>query len=133
RMKGTKNAKTEHRVPLSDRALAIYWEMADGKKPSDFLFAHPDGRHLSSGAMDKLFEIMGVQATAHGTARSSFRTWAENAPEAKSFREGASKAALHHKLGDETDRSYQRGDLLEHRAELMQAWADYCGGGKQEQ
>jgi hypothetical protein len=33
---------------------------------------------------------------------------------------------LAHIVGDETERAYQRGDLLEKRHRLMAAWADFC-------
>src|SRR5206468_5156016 len=48
RMKGRKNAPTEHRVPMSDRVMTIYAEMSSGKKPGDYIFSHPDGRPLST-------------------------------------------------------------------------------------
>jgi hypothetical protein len=31
-------------------------------------------------------------------------------------------------LPDKVEAAYRRGDLLEKRVTLMQAWADYCGG-----
>ena len=33
-----------------------------------------------------------------------------------------------HSLQDKTEAAYQRGDLLEKRVRLMQAWSDYCFG-----
>jgi hypothetical protein len=35
---------------------------------------------------------------------------------------------LAHVVGDATERAYRRGDALEKRRKLMQAWADYCCG-----
>jgi hypothetical protein len=32
-----------------------------------------------------------------------------------------------HSLPDRVEAAYRRGDLLEKRVMLMQAWADYCG------
>lgn len=127
RMKGRKNKRTEHRVPLSDRALAICRELAGDRKPDAFLFAHPDGGHLSTGAMDKMMELMGTQATAHGTARASFSTWRfEDEATADKFDQELVEASLHHKLGEDTMLSYQRGKGFERRRKLMQAWADHC-------
>jgi integrase len=58
--------------------------------------------------------------TVHGF-RSSFRDWAaEETPFAREIAE----AALAHVVGDTTERRYRRGDALEKRRQLMQAWAD---------
>ncbi len=59
--------------------------------------------------------------TVHGF-RSSFRDWAaEETPFAREIAE----AALAHVVGDTTERAYRRGDALEKRRQLMQAWAKY--------
>ncbi len=68
-------------------------------------------------------------ATVHGF-RSSFRDWCG---EETSFPREIAEAALAHKVGNEVERAYRRGDALEKRRKLMQAWADYCmasSGGK---
>jgi hypothetical protein len=36
------------------------------------------------------------------------------------------EAALAHVAGDQTERAYRRGDALEKRRALMEAWAAYC-------
>ena len=59
--------------------------------------------------------------TTHGF-RSSFRDWAG---EVSSFQWDVVEAALAHRVGDATERAYRRGDALEKRRRLMQAWADY--------
>jgi hypothetical protein len=38
----------------------------------------------------------------------------------------STSAALAHVAGDETERAYRRGDALEKRRALMEAWAAYC-------
>jgi integrase len=58
--------------------------------------------------------------TAHGF-RSTFSDWAAETGKASDIKE----AALAHTLGDKTVAAYQRGDLLERRRELMEAWAAY--------
>ncbi|WP_267875226.1 hypothetical protein [Duganella lactea] len=35
-----------------------------------------------------------------------------------------------HSLPDRVEAACQRGDLFSKRIVLMQAWADYCGGGQ---
>jgi hypothetical protein len=36
------------------------------------------------------------------------------------------EAALAHVAGDQTERAYRRGDALEKRRALMEAWEAYC-------
>lgn len=56
--------------------------------------------------------------------RSTFRDWAA---EMTHFPRELAEKALAHVVGDETERAYQRGDLLEKRRKLMDAWAAHCG------
>ena len=41
-----------------------------------------------------------------------------------------SKVCLSHVQGDPLERAYQRGDIIEKRRQLMQAWTDYCETGE---
>ncbi len=36
------------------------------------------------------------------------------------------EAALAHIIGDKTEWAYRRGDAIDKRRELMEAWAAYC-------
>ena len=65
---------------------------------------------------------MNVDVTMHGF-RSSFRDWCG---EATSFPRELAEAALAHVAGDATERTYRRGDALEKRRGLMEAWAGFC-------
>ena len=56
--------------------------------------------------------------------RSSFRDWCG---EETSFPSELAEAALAHVTGDATERAYRRGDALEKRRKLMDAWAQFCG------
>ena len=118
RMKGNR----EHRVPLCERAVEIVEEMAKAKV-SDFIFpGTKPGMSLSIMALDMLLRRMKAdQFTVHGF-RSSFRDWAG---ECTSFPREVAEAALAHAVGDEVERAYRRGDALEKRRKLMQAWAQY--------
>jgi integrase len=72
-------------------------------------------------AMLVLLRRMGrSDLTAHGF-RSTFSDWAAETGKASDIKE----AALAHTLGDKTVAAYQRGDLLERRRELMDAWAAF--------
>lgn len=115
-------AGREHRVPLSDRAVTIVQEML-GKHTGDFIF--PGGRPmkpLSAMALMMLLRRMGENCTVHGF-RSAFRDWVG---ERTHFPREIAEAALAHVVGDATERAYRRGDALDKRRELMNAWAGFC-------
>jgi integrase len=60
--------------------------------------------------------------TVHGF-RSTFRDWCGDQT---AFPREVAEAALAHKVGDQAEQAYRRGDALEKRRELMEAWASYC-------
>jgi integrase len=118
RMKGGR----EHRVPLAPRAVAIIEAMAE-TRISEFVFpGFRKGRPLSDGTLDTLLDRMNVPFDVHGF-RSAFRDWCG---ECTAFPREVAEAALAHVVGDATERAYRRGDALEKRRRLMDAWASYC-------
>ena len=119
RMKGGRN----HRVPLSRRALAMLKKL-DAARIGEFVFAgQRPGKPLSGMAMEMILRRMKADGvTVHGF-RSSFRDWAG---EVSTFPREVAEAALAHVAGDATERAYRRGDALEKRRGLMEAWAVYC-------
>ena len=112
-----------HRVPLSERALALLQDMKPGK-PDEHVF--PGGKPkkpLSENAMLALLARMNRDdLTAHGF-RSTFRDWAA---EQTSYPREAAEMALAHVVGDKVEAAYRRGDLFEKRRRLMDDWAKYC-------
>jgi integrase len=116
-------AGKEHRVPLSERALAIVCELNEAPV-SDYVFpGQKPGRPLSAIAFKMLMRRMKAEpSTAHGF-RSSFRDWVGDCT---SFPREIAEAALAHKVGDSVELAYRRGDALEKRRALMEAWADHC-------
>src|SRR5262249_57904561 len=79
---------------------------------------------LGESAFLKLLKSLGHgDITVHGF-RSSFRDWAG---ESTNFAREVCEAALAHATGDRVEQAYRRGDALEKRRRLMEAWADYCG------
>lgn len=114
-----------HRVPLSDRAMEIVQEMK-ATALNDLVFpGQRDNRPLSDMTLLKVLKTAGGGAvTAHGF-RSSFRDWSA---EATNFQREVAEAALAHAVGDSVERAYRRGDALEKRRKLMDAWASYCEG-----
>jgi integrase len=121
----TKSGKT-HRVPLSDAAMAIVEEML-AIRHSEFVFpSGRTGRRISSMAMPRVLRQMGRTETVHGF-RSTFRSWAA---ERTNFPRELAEQALSHAVGDAVERAYQRGDLLDRRRRLMEAWARFCAEPK---
>ena len=120
-------AGREHRVPLSDHAVSILKRLAK-LKAGDFVFqGQARDRPLSNMAMEMMLRRMDVQnATVHGF-RSSFRDWAGNV---SNFPREVTETALAHVIGDKAEQAYRRGDALEKRRKLMDAWAAYCTPSK---
>jgi integrase len=116
-------AGREHRVPLSSRVLAILDILAKGRT-GEFAFAgQKAGKPLSGMAMEMVLRRMKADSvTVHGF-RSAFRDWCG---EVTSFPREIAEAALAHVAGDATERAYRRGDALEKRRGLMEAWANFC-------
>lgn len=117
-----------HRVPLVPRAWSIV-EALWPENEDDYIFRSPDIRRrsralpLSNNAMLELLKDFGRgELTVHGF-RSSFRDWAG---ECTNFPREVVEAALGHVVGDEVERAYRRGDALEKRRKLMEAWSGYC-------
>ncbi|MCD1644797.1 tyrosine-type recombinase/integrase [Aurantimonas coralicida] len=118
-------ASREHRVPLSGRAVEILRELHE-LRAGDLIFpGQKRGKPLSVMAMDMLLRRMKVDVTVHGF-RSSFRDWCA---EETSFPREVAEQALAHVVGDATERAYRRGDALEKRRKLMEAWEVFLGSG----
>lgn len=113
----------EHRIPLTDRAIAILKSLH--KLPhNDHVFpGNARGKPLSSKVMRMLLKRMGRdEITVHGF-RSTFRDWAS---EQTSFPHETCEHALAHRISDKAEASYRRGDQFEKRRKLMEAWAAFC-------
>jgi integrase len=120
-------ADRSHRVALSAGAMEILEEMR-AIRCIDFIFPSFEARssrgHLSAFSLSMAPRRMGIRgATVHGM-RSSFRDWCG---EETSFPREICEGALAHGLGDKTEAAYRRGDALEKRRRLMEAWANYIG------
>jgi integrase len=118
RMKAAK----EHRVPLSDEALAVLREAAKVRQ-GDFVFpGEKVGKPPSNGVMMALLKrLERPDLTVHGL-RSTFRDWCGDNGVASDIAE----MALAHAIGSAVEAAYRRGDLLDRRRRLMAAWATHC-------
>lgn len=139
----------DHIVPLSPRAIEILREMQEmpkhrlifnnkGSKFSDMAGAAVIKR-LSRRAESKgekpfvdpnEVDVNGSPKIAcpHGIARASFRTWALNDDlgNDKRFTQRTAELCLHHNVSDAYNGAYERNEALKSRAEMLNAWADYC-------
>ncbi len=115
-------AGREHRVPLSDRALAVLDEAA-AIRAGALVFPSPprSDRQLAPDTLGRLLKDLDIDAVPHGF-RSSFRDWAAETTDAP---HAVMEAALAHAVRNPVEAAYARSDLFERRRELMQRWADY--------
>ena len=117
RMKASK----EHRVPLSDAALALLDAMPV-IAGNDLVFPAPRGGVLSDMTLTACMRRMNLDAVPHGF-RSTFRDWAS---ELTSYPRDVAEMALAHTIGDKVEAAYRRGDLFEKRRLMMADWAKFC-------
>jgi integrase len=112
-------ARKEHRVPLSDSAIAII----KGMPERDYVFAGKSGKPLSNMAMLKVLGRMGASSvTIHGF-RSAFRDWGA---ETGNYPNEMLEMALAHTINNKAEAAYRRGDLLKKRHKLMADWERFC-------
>ena len=119
-------ARRDHRVPLSEPALALLPNLPRDKD-SDFVFISPmsKGEPLSNMALLATLKRMDrTDLTAHGF-RSTFRDWAA---ETTAYPDAVVEMALAHAVSNAVEAAYRRGDLFEKRKRLMADWASYCAG-----
>ena len=124
-------AGREHRVPLSDPALAVLNSvrplalMTDGS-PDRAAPVFPGMRRalpLSNMTMLMLLRRMKRDdLTAHGF-RSTFSDWAA---ERTAYPREVVEMALAHAIENWVEAAYRRGDLFEKRRRLMADWAAFC-------
>lgn len=136
-----------HRVPLSPQAVAILTGQLppDGSTPKPSALVFPGeraGRPLSDMTLSAVVRRLNEEAAApdhpdapprwrdaegraivpHGF-RSTFRDWAG---ETRAEPREVVERCLAHTIKDKTEAAYARGDLLERRRPLMDAWGEFC-------
>jgi integrase len=112
-------AGKEHRVPLSQAAVALLRERGDlhGQDREAFVFpGQAVGNPHSNMSMLTLIKRMRrANVTPHGF-RSTFRDWAEDATGHPS---DVIEVALAHTVGSKMKAAYRRGDMFQKRRALM--------------
>jgi len=118
-------AKKEHKIPLTDRCIAIL-KQAKLLKAGDGIYVFPNSRGdkpLSDMTLSKLMKELMIPAVPHGF-RSSFRDWAG---ESTAHPREVIEMALAHLIKDKAEAAYARSDLMEKRRVLMADWSRYLG------
>ena len=132
RMKACK----EHRVPLTDAAVSLLFEL-DQFAGSEFVFPAARGGMLSDAALSACMKRIhaanpsgycdsrsGRPGVPHGL-RSTFRDWAAERTE---YPREMAEIALAHSVGSDVERAYRRGDMVEKRRGMMEAWGEFLRG-----
>ncbi|TDL88016.1 tyrosine-type recombinase/integrase [Meridianimarinicoccus aquatilis] len=129
--------KKEHRVPLSDEAVALLRSLPR-LEGNPLVFPAARGGQMSdmtlSAAMKRMHkadvEAGGAgfvdretkrPAVPHGL-RSTFRDWVA---ERTNYPGDMAEVALAHKISNAVEASYRRGDMIEKRRKMMRDWSDF--------
>ncbi|CDM23873.1 Integrase [Castellaniella defragrans 65Phen] len=116
-------AGAEHRVPLSDTAVALL-KAVPRLEGCPYVFHSVRSGQLSDMSLTAVMRRMGLAAVPHGF-RSTFRDWCG---ERTHYPRELAEQALAHTLANRVEAAYRRGDALEKRRDMMQAWADFLRG-----
>ena len=120
-----------HSVPITDRMgelldMVRARRTAEGEPDAgELIFPNDKGEALSNMTAAKALSgtAAGKGYTVHGL-RSTFRTWAGDAMD---FPRELPEAQLAHRLGP-VEAAYMRGQMLDRRRDMMEAWAAFCAG-----
>jgi integrase len=120
---GRMKAGKEHRVALSERAIELLHGLYREDGNEHLFIGTQAGSRLSNMSMTAVLRRMGYgDVTVHGF-RSCFMDWCH---EQTAFPKVVIDMALAHVVGDKVEAAYRRGDLLQKRRQLAEAWARYC-------
>ena len=131
---GAMKMKREHIIPMSDQVLSLIEDIEQFSGKQEHLFPSPinRGRSISSNTLNVALRRMGFpreEVTFHG-----FRTTASTRLNEimKSHRMAYTKRAvelqLSHFTKSKVDAAYDKAELLDERAEMMQIWSDALDG-----
>ena len=110
----------QHRVPLSTAAVAVLEEARQHSNGSGLIFQNAKGKELPAWQLSKLVSGLNLGGTLHGF-RSTFRDWAAD----QSVPREIAELCLAHRIGSAAEQAYNRGDVIERRRQVMEAWGDY--------
>jgi integrase len=117
-------ARREHRVTLSDRAIALLKALPREPGNPRIFLGHRANSVMSRMSLTHIMRKLGQRdaTTIHGF-RSAFSDWAH---ERTAHSNHTIEIALAHSVGTETERAYRRGDMVAKRHKLANEWAKYC-------
>jgi integrase len=122
--------KTEHRLPLSDQAIAILKEIEPYTIDANYIFPSSLGRTkaLSENTLNTAFKRLGFgnEIVSHGF-RSMFSTLAY---ESGKFRGEVIELLLAHKDTNKVRRAYNRADYEDEKREVITWWGEFLEGVK---
>ena len=120
----------EHRVPLTSAARALLAALPRFEG-SPYVFPAARGGQISDMTISAVMRRQGFidvrtgrTAVPHGL-RSTFRDWAAERTE---YPRDMAEIALAHNVGSEVERAYRRGDMVEKRRSMMDAWSRFLRG-----
>jgi len=123
-------AGKEHRIPLTDEAVSLLRSLPRFEG-SPYTFPAAKGGKISDMTISAVMRRQGFTdarsgrtAVPHGL-RSTFRDWAAERTE---FPRDMAEIALAHTVGSEVERAYRRGDMVEKRRAMMDAWGRFLRG-----
>ncbi|WP_386684569.1 tyrosine-type recombinase/integrase [Loktanella sp. R86503] len=127
----------EHRVPFGSAAMKLLKSLPR-HSGTDLIFPGQSQKEMSDMTLSAVMKRMqesekkagrtgwvdarsGRAAVPHGL-RSTFRDWVAERTE---FPSDMAEIALAHNVGNAVVQAYRRGDMLEKRRAMMQAWEDF--------
>jgi integrase len=113
----------EHVVPLSPAVLDLLSGLPREPGNDHVFIGTKAGRGLAHTFMTGELAALGRRNLSVHGFRSSFADWVS---EQTAYSYDVREAALAHRVGDKTERSYSRTTQLARRRQLMDAWAAFC-------
>jgi integrase len=111
----------EQKVPLSNAVMGLLKALPGSREGAVFP-GRKAGQSINRTRLLGVLRQINTSVTVHGF-RSAFCDWAGDRT---AFARDVIEAALAHAIGDKTEAAYRRGDALEKRRKLMEAWASFC-------
>ena len=114
-------AGKEHRVPLTDRAIALLRSL-EGNHPEFVFYSKRRKSHIPSNAIGRVVTGLTKEPFVPHGFRASFRTWSA---EMTNHPREVCEMALAHTLENKVEAAYNRTDLIDKRRNLMADWGRY--------
>ena len=132
RMKGNRNAREDHLVPLSTQAMAVLQEIQSLKLSGEYIFPVEDSRkarhpHMSENTLKKFCDGLGYKGKMHVHGlRKTFSTYMNEMRHAFNSKTDtdAIEMILDHFERDPIRGTYNKAEHMALRSDILQAWSD---------